>query len=99
MRKIDVINEVSEKTGIEKPKVEATVEAFMNSVKEHIINRETVSLRGFGNFILKRRAAKVARNISKNTPINLPAHYIPAFRPSKKFSGKVKKNVKLEVVQ
>jgi DNA-binding protein HU-beta len=97
MRKIDVINEVSEKTGIEKPKVEATVEAFMATVKEHIINKDHVSLRGFGNFILKKRAAKIARNISKNTPINLPAHYIPAFRPSKQFSVKVKRNVKLEV--
>lgn len=94
MTKAEIVKEISEKTGIERAIVEATVEAFMNSVKEHIIHKETVSLRGFGNFITKRRAPKVARNISKNTAINLPAHYIPAFRPSKKFSEKVKKSVK-----
>ncbi|HTA27966.1 MAG TPA: HU family DNA-binding protein [Bacteroidia bacterium] len=94
MTKAEIVKEISEKTGIERAMVEATVEAFMTSVKEHIIHKETVSLRGFGNFIIKRRAAKVARNISKNTAINLPAHYIPAFRPSKKFSEKVKKAVK-----
>jgi DNA-binding protein HU-beta len=94
MTKAEIVKEISEKTGIERSVVEATIEAFMTSVKEHIIHKETVSLRGFGNFIIKRRAAKVARNISKNTAINLPAHYIPAFRPSKKFSEKVKKAVK-----
>ena len=94
MRKNELIAEISEKTGIEKPKVEAILENFMTSVKEHILKKETVSLRGFGNFILKKRAAKIARNISKNTAINLPAHYIPKFKPSKKFSEKVKKGVK-----
>jgi DNA-binding protein HU-beta len=94
MTKAEIVKEISEKTGIERAMVEQTIEAFMNSVKEHIIHKETVSLRGFGNFIIKRRAAKIARNISKNTAINLPAHYIPAFRPSKKFSEKVKKAVK-----
>jgi DNA-binding protein HU-beta len=94
MTKAEIVKEISEKTGIERTMVEATIEAFMTSIKEHIIHKETVSLRGFGNFIIKRRAAKIARNISKNTAINLPAHYIPAFRPSKKFSEKVKKAVK-----
>ena len=74
MTKAEIVKEISEKTGIERAMVEATVEAFMTSVKEHIIHKETVSLRGFGNFIIKRRAAKVARNISKNTAINLPGH-------------------------
>ena len=94
MRKNQLISEISEKTGIEKPKVEATLEAFMTSVKEHILKKESVSLRGFGNFIVKKRAAKIARNISKNTAINLPAHYIPKFKPAKKFLEKVKKGVK-----
>ena len=94
MTKAELIREISEKTGIDRAVVDATIEAFMTSVKEHIIKKETVSLRGFGNFITKRRAAKVARNISKNTAINLPAHYIPKFRPSKLFSEKVKKAVK-----
>lgn len=94
MTKAEIVKEISKKTGIERTVVEATVEAFMNSVKEHISNKETVSLRGFGNFIVKRRAAKIARNISKNTAIQLPAHFIPAFKPSKKFSERVKKSVK-----
>lgn len=94
MTKAEIVKEISEKTGIERAMVEATVEAFMTSIKEHILHKETVSFRGFGNFIVKKRAAKVARNISKNTAINLPAHFVPAFRPSKKFSEKVKKAVK-----
>lgn len=94
MTKAEIVKEISEKTGVERAVVEVTVEAFMTSVREHLIHKEPVSLRGFGNFIIKKRAAKVARNISKNTTINLPAHYIPAFRPSKKFSEKVKKAVK-----
>ena len=94
MTKAEIVKEISRKTGIEKSMVEATIEAFMNSVKEHIASKDTVSLRGFGNFIVKRRAAKIARNISKNTAIHLPAHYIPAFKPSKKFSDRIKKAVK-----
>ncbi|HTA27328.1 MAG TPA: HU family DNA-binding protein, partial [Bacteroidia bacterium] len=86
--------EVSEKTGIERAIVETTLEAYIASVKEHIIHKESVSFRGFGNFIIKKRAAKVARNISKGTSINLPAHYIPFFRPSKKFSTQVRKATK-----
>jgi DNA-binding protein HU-beta len=91
MTKAEIIREVSNKTGIDRVAVEATVEAFMNSIKEHILNKESVSLRGFGNFIIRKRAAKIARNISKNTTIQLPAHYIPVFKPSKKFKDKVKK--------
>ena len=94
MTKAKIIKEVSEKTGIERAEVEKILEAYMISVKEHVMRKETVSFRGFGNFIAKKRAAKIARNISKNTSINLPAHYIPFFRPSKKFSAQVRKAVK-----
>ncbi len=94
MTKAKIIKEVSEKTGIERALVEVILEAYMTSVKEHILRKESVSFRGFGNFIVKKRAAKIARNISKNTAINLPAHYIPSFRPSKKFSTQVRKAVK-----
>lgn len=94
MTKAEMIKEVSEKTGIDRVTVETVIENYMTAVKEHIMKKETVSFRGFGNFIIKRRAAKIARNISKNTAINLPAHYIPAFRPSKKFSAQVKKAIK-----
>ncbi|NNM95293.1 MAG: integration host factor subunit beta [Bacteroidia bacterium] len=94
MTKAEIVKEISRETGIERSNVEKTIEAFMSTVKNHLIKNESVSLRGFGNFILKRRAAKIARNISKNTSIHLPAHYIPAYKPSKKFAEKVKKSVK-----
>lgn len=94
MTKADIVNEIAEKTGVEKVAVQATVEAFMNSVKGSLIKGENVYLRGFGSFIAKKRAQKTGRNISKNTTIIIPAHYIPAFKPAKSFAEKVKNNVK-----
>lgn len=94
MTKADIINEISEKTGIEKIVVKASVEAFMKSVKDSMEKGKNVYLRGFGSFIVKRRAEKTGRNISKNTTVIIPAHYIPAFKPAKPFAEKVKKNVK-----
>jgi DNA-binding protein HU-beta len=94
MTKADIVNEISKKTGIEKVTVQKTVEAFMESVKEALVENQNVYLRGFGSFIVKKRAEKKARNISKNTTIVIPEHYIPSFRPSKKFVNKVKNNVK-----
>jgi DNA-binding protein HU-beta len=97
MTKTDIINDIAEKTGIEKVAVQASVEAFMKSVRNSMVSGENVYLRGFGSFIVKRRAEKTGRNISKNTAIIIPAHYIPAFKPAKTFAEKVKKNVKKEV--
>src|ERR1035437_7095144 len=94
MTKADIINDIAEKTGIEKLTVQASVEAFMKSVKNSMENGENVYLRGFGSFIVKKRAEKTGRNISKNTTIIIPAHYIPAFKPAKTFAEEVKKNVK-----
>ena len=94
MTKADIVNEISKKTGIEKVTVQKTVEAFMESVKEALVDNENVYLRGFGSFIVKKRAEKKARNISKNTTIVIPEHFIPSFRPSRKFVNKVKNNVK-----
>lgn len=94
MTKADIVNEIAQKTGIEKVTVQKTVEAFMETVKESLMNNQNVYLRGFGSFIVKKRAEKKARNISKNTTIVIPEHYIPSFRPSKKFVNKVKNNVK-----
>src|ERR1700745_3739695 len=93
MTKADIINDIAEKTGIEKVAVQASVEAFMKSVRTSMVNGENVYLRGFGSFIVKKRAEKTGRNISKNTTIIIPAHYIPAFKPAKIFADKVKKNV------
>ncbi|MFP3861167.1 MAG: HU family DNA-binding protein [Bacteroidales bacterium] len=94
MTKADIVNEIAQKTGIEKVTVQKTVEAFMETVKESLMSNQNVYLRGFGSFIVKKRAEKKARNISKNTTIVIPEHYIPSFRPSKKFVNKVKNNVK-----
>jgi len=86
MTKADIVNEIAKKTGVDK----ATVESFMEVVKDSLANNENVYLRGFGSFIVKKRAQKTARNISKNTTIIIPEHNIPAFKPAKTFVGQVK---------
>ena len=90
MTKADIVSEIAKNTGVEKVQVMAIVEAFMDSVKGSLENGENVYLRGFGSFIIKKRATKVARNISKNTTITIPVHNIPAFKPAKSFAAKVK---------
>lgn len=94
MTKADIVNEISKNTGIEKITVQKTVEAFMEVVKDSLAKEKNVYLRGFGSFIVKKRAQKTARNISKNTTIIIPAHSIPAFKPAKTFVSKVKNNIK-----
>ncbi len=94
MTKADLVNEISKQTGIEKVAVKKTIEAFMDNIKESLQNNQNVYLRGFGSFIVKKRAKKTARNISKNTTIIIPEHFIPAFKPAKTFVNDVKKNVK-----
>ena len=90
MTKADIVNEISKSTGVEKAAVLETVEKFMEVVKDSLANGENVYLRGFGSFIVKKRAQKTARNISKNTTIIIPAHNIPAFKPAKVFMEEVK---------
>lgn len=90
MTKADIVNEISKNTGIAKDDVLKTVEAFMDCVKDSLAKNENVYLRGFGSFIVKERAEKTARNISKNVTIKIPAHNIPSFKPSKEFTSKVK---------
>ena len=94
MTKADIVNEISKVTGVEKVAVQKTVECFMEVVKDSLVKDQNVYLRGFGSFIVKRRAQKTARNISKNTTIVIPEHYIPAFKPAKSFGAKVKSSVK-----
>lgn len=94
MTKADIVNEISKNTGIEKVTVQKTVEAFMQTVRNSLEGNKNVYLRGFGSFIVKKRAQKTARNISKNTTIIIPEHNIPAFKPSKSFVNKVKGKVK-----
>ena len=91
MTKAEIVTEISSQTGIEKSEVLKILEAFMETVKTSVGSGENVYLRGFGSFIIKRREAKTARNISKNTAIQIPAHNIPFFKPSKTFSDKIKR--------
>ncbi len=94
MTKAEIVAEIANKTGIEKVAVQASVEAFMDSVKNSMVNGENVYLRGFGSFTIKKRAQKTGRNISKNTTIIIPAHNIPSFKPAKTFVNQVKNKVK-----
>ena len=90
MTKADIVSEIAKSTGVEKVQVQAIVEAFMESIKTSLTQKNNVYLRGFGSFIVKKSAKKVARNISKNTTITIPEHNIPAFKPAKSFAAKVK---------
>lgn len=90
MTKAEVVAQIAKKTGIEKVAIQATIEEFMNVVKDSLSEGENVYLRGFGTFEIKHRAAKTGRNISKNTAIDIPAHNIPKFKPSKEFFKMVK---------
>ena len=90
MTKADIVNEIAKSTGVEKVMVQTIVEAFMDNVRNSLIENNNVYLRGFGSFIINKRAQKVARNISKNTTITIPEHNIPAFKPAKSFVSKVK---------
>ena len=96
MTKAEIVAEIANKTGIEKVAVQASVEAFMETIKNSMVTGQNVYLRGFGSFIIKKRAEKTGRNISKNTTLIIPAHNIPAFKPAKTFVSKVKNHVKVK---
>ena len=96
MTKAEVISEIADKTGIEKSDVQATVEAFFKVVKDSMSEGNNIYVRGFGSFVNKKRARKVARNISKNTSIIIDEHYIPSFKPSKTFVKKIKNSKKIK---
>lgn len=94
MTKADLVAEIANKTGIEKVTVQVTVESFMDAIKASLEKGDNVYLRGFGSFIVKKRAQKTGRNISKNTSIIIPEHFIPSFKPAKTFVLGVKAKVK-----
>ena len=96
MTKAEIVSKISNNLGLEKNEVLATVENLMTEIKTSLNNGENVYLRGFGSFIVKKRAEKTGRNISKNTTIKIPAHNIPAFKPAKVFVEGVKTNVKVK---
>ncbi|MGM5631175.1 integration host factor subunit beta [Apibacter raozihei] len=96
MTKADIVNSISNKLGLEKAETQKVVEVFMDEVKTAMTKGDNVYLRGFGTFLIKKRAAKTGRNISKNTTIKIPAHNVPAFKPAKSFVENVKSNVKVK---
>ncbi len=93
MRKADLVAAISEKTGVPKVDVLVTLESFFQEVKNSLAEGENVYVRGFGSFVVKKRAKKIGRHIKKNIAIEIPEHYIPAFKPSKVFLERVKDNV------
>ncbi|MFY8136977.1 MAG: HU family DNA-binding protein [Flavobacteriales bacterium] len=95
MTKADIVTDISNKTGISKEDVLAIVEGFMTTVKNSMENGENVYLRGFGSFIVKKRAEKLGRNILAKTSVVIPSHYVPAFKPAKEFVDAVKDKVKV----
>ena len=94
MRKADLVTAISDKTGVPKVDVLVTLESFFKEVKDSLGEGENVYIRGFGSFIVKKRAKKIGRHIKKNIAIEIPEHYIPAFKPAKVFVEQVKDNVK-----
>jgi len=94
MIKSEVISEIAKKTGISKSDVQLTVEVLFKTIKTAMAARENIHFRGFGSFVNKKRARKVARNISQNTALMIEEHYVPSFNPSKKFLDKIKTSVK-----
>lgn len=93
MRKADLVATVSEKTGVPKVDVLVAMEMFFKEVKGALSTGENVYIRGFGSFVIKKRAKKIGRHIKKNEAIEIPEHYIPAFKPAKIFIDEVKDNV------
>ncbi|MCH6236043.1 HU family DNA-binding protein [Cognataquiflexum rubidum] len=96
MTKAEVITKISEKTGIQKDDVTQTIEAFFKVVKDSMAEGDNIYVRGFGSFVNKKRAKKIARNISKNTAIVIEEHFVPSFKPSKVFIEKIKNSKKIK---
>ena len=94
MRKADLIATISEKTGVAKVDVLVTLESFFDEAKDTLESGENIYIRGFGSFVIKKRAKKIGRNIKKGKSIVIPEHYIPSFKPAKIFVEAVRKKVK-----
>jgi len=93
MRKAELVALISEKTGVPKVDVLVTLETFFKEVKNSLADGQNVYVRGFGSFVVKKRAKKIGRHIKKNIAIEIPEHYIPSFKPAKVFVEQVKENV------
>ena len=99
MTKADVINQIAEKTGIDKADVSASVEAFFSIVKNNMSSGQNIYIRGFGSFINKKKARKIGRNITKNTAIVIDEHYAPKFKPSPEFVDLIKASEKVKTIK
>jgi len=97
--KADIINEIAEKTGVDKADVTASVEAFFSVVKSSMSNGNNIYIRGFGSFINKKRKKKIARNISRNTALVIEEHFVPSFKPAKIFVNKIKNSDKVKQLE
>jgi DNA-binding protein HU-beta len=93
MRKADLVASISEKTGVPKVDVLVTLETFFKEIKGSLAGGENVYVRGFGSFVIKKRAKKIGRHIKRNESIEIPEHFIPSFKPAKSFVDQVKNNV------
>jgi DNA-binding protein HU-beta len=90
MTKADIVSEISNRIGVEKLTVQSTIEAFMGTIKSSMVKDKNIYLRGFGSFVVKKRAKKKARNISKNMILIIPKHFVPTFKPAKEFKSELK---------
>ena len=99
MTKADIINEIAEKTGVDKADVTASVEAFFSVIKSSMTNGNNIYIRGFGSFINKKRKKKIARNISRNTALVIEEHFVPSFKPAKIFVNKIKNSDKVKQLE
>lgn len=97
MTKAEVVTKIAQKTGLEKADVSASLEAFFKVVKSSMAEGENIYIRGFGSFVVKKRAEKVARIISRNKAIVIKEHYVPTFKPAKVFVEKVKESDKIKL--
>jgi DNA-binding protein HU-beta len=98
MRKADLISKISDKTGIPKVDVLVTLETMFKEIKSTLSNGENLYIRGFGSFIIKKRAAKIGRNIKKNVAVSIPEHFIPAFKPAKEFVQEIKSSENIKEI-
>lgn len=98
MRKADLISKISDKTGIPKVDVLVTLETMFKEIKSTLSNGENLYIRGFGSFIIKKRAAKIGRNIKKNVAVAIPEHFIPAFKPAKEFVQDIKTSANIKEI-
>lgn len=89
MTKAQLVKAVSKETGIDGKTTEYILDTVIDTIKNSIINGDNVTLRLFGTFARQHRKAKIGRNITLNTAVEIPAHYVPRFKPASEFANAV----------